>query len=110
VRAAAIFNGLSPDEFDALDTETTQELEVLYRDGLIGGRAGVLYASHIMALLHALGSAFSKGNRPLKPSDFFPHLEAYFKPPELPRQERDFWAFTMLPGFKPEFLEILRRG
>lgn len=110
VRAAAIFNGLAPEAFDRLDTETIREMEVLYRDGLIGGRAGVLYASHIMALLHALASAFSRNNRPLKPQEFFPHVEEYFKPPPPTKKERDFLAFTLLPGFKPEYLEHLRRG
>jgi hypothetical protein len=64
-----------PDTFDALDLQTSQELEILYRDGMLGGRAGLFFASHIMALLHAISGAFAKHHRALKPADFFPHLE-----------------------------------
>lgn len=107
MRAAAIFNGLAPQTFDALDTETVQEMELLYRDGLIGGRGALFFNTHLLTLVHALGGAFSKHHRTMRPTEFFPHLEAYFKP-ALNVQERNWLAWTTLPGFKSQFIEHLR--
>jgi hypothetical protein len=51
---------------------------------------------------------FSRNPQSKKPQEFFPHLEEYFIPPSnMTRQERDFLAFTSLPGFRKEFLDIL---
>jgi hypothetical protein len=89
VRATAIFNGQSPEVFDSLDVATVRELELMYRDGMIGARHNLMLISHLMTIV-------------------FPHLEEYFVPPNyMTRQERDFLTFTSLPGFKAEFLEIL---
>lgn len=64
--------------------------------------------SHMMAIVWNIGSSFSRNPQSKKPQEFFPHLEEYFTPPSnMTRQERDFLAFTSLPGFRKEFLDIL---
>lgn len=64
--------------------------------------------SHLMAIVWNIGSSFSRNAQSKKPQEFFPHLEEYFIPPNnMTRQERDFLAFTSLPGFRKEFLDIL---
>jgi hypothetical protein len=77
---------------------------------MLGGRAGLFFASHVMALLHAISGAFAKHHRALKPADFFPHLEEYFKPPPPSKQNQFVAVLAAMPGFKPEYLERLRRG
>ena len=103
MRAASIFNGQSPQAFDSLDVTTVRELELMYREGMIGARHNLMLISHLMAIVY---NALSKS--PMKSREFFPHLEAYFVPPNyMTKQERDFVVFTSLPGFKSEFLDIL---
>ena len=98
-----IFNGQSPEVIESLDVVSTRELELMYRDGMIGARQNLMLISHLMAIVY---NALSKN--PIKSREFFPHLEEYFIPPNyMTRQERDFLAFTSLPGFKSEFLDIL---
>jgi hypothetical protein len=85
----------------------------MYRDGMIGARHNLILSSHLMSVVYNFASSWAKGGKTMKPQEFFPHMEAYFVPPkEMTRQERDFVAFTSLPGFKAEYLEILggKRG
>jgi len=99
---------LSPEAFDRLDVSTVRELELMWRDGMIGGRQNLMLISHLMTIVWNLAASFSKHGKTFKPQDFFPHLEEYFVPPEnMTRQERDFLAWTSLPGFRKEFLDIL---
>lgn len=94
--------------FDSLDVATIRGLELMWRDGLIGGRHNLMLMSHLMAIVWNIGAAFSRNTKAKKPQEFFPHLEEYFVPPGyMTRQERDFLAFTSLPGFRKEFLDIL---
>jgi hypothetical protein len=80
----------------------------MWRDGLIGGRQNLIFMSHLMSLVYNFAASWSKGAKTSKPTEFFPHLEEYFIPPDnMTRQERDFLTFTTLPGFKAEYLEIL---
>jgi len=94
--------------FDALDWETVTEMELLYRDGLIGGRGPLMFATHTMSLLHSLAGMFSKQHKTLRPAEWFPFIEAYFKPAEPTRAERDYLLLTTLPGYKPEYLKHLQ--
>jgi hypothetical protein len=80
----------------------------MWRDGVIGGRQNLMLMSHMMAIVWNIGSSFSRNPQSKKPQEFFPHMEEYFTPPSnMTRQERDFLAFTSLPGFRKEFLDIL---
>ena len=80
----------------------------MWRDGMIGGRHNLILISHLMTVIYNFASSWSKGSKPAKPNEFVPHLEEYFIPPDhMTKQERDFLAFTSLPGFRAEFLDIL---
>ena len=47
-----IFNGQSPEVIESLDVVATRELELMYRDGMIGARQNLMLISHLMAIVY----------------------------------------------------------